>query len=354
MKSIKNYLLESWKWPGSKKKPNNNIIDGSTEGQINEFLQNKCRIKPDAYEITKKGNDYIVNAVKDMYGQIGISFFNSPITSTTNGLFKWGFVGKLMFNNCENLTEIDDFLTDFTELVIIDCPKISKLPQIQTNCQFVHIENTNISDLSGLPKMINGSVKVMKCPNLTSLKGCSEVIRGSFILSRCDKLTSLKYGPRSVAQKYRNLETGCYHVSSCPITDLEGIATLINGSLHLQGCSNLISTKGLSRVKVKYTLAIKDCDKLQTFDEYPLMVADIIVLYNCAKFTKLGAMLKAVRAAVQEEDFGYHCCLALGKCPLENNKAELDELNKINGLGYRYIGYMEDSEKFARNRTSML
>ena len=113
-------------------------------------------------------NDFVV----DCSGDVEVK--NRSIISLTNGLFRWGYVGKRFYcNGCKN-----------------------------------------IKTLEGAPKEVRKDFSCGGCENLTSLEGAPEKVGGGFDCSFCNKLESLKGAPNEVGG-----EIYCYFCKKLKITD---------------------------------------------------------------------------------------------------------------------------------------
>ena len=95
---------------------------------------------------------------------------NKSITSLTNGLFRWGNVGKsFLCNGCKSLISLEG------------APK-------EVGGYFYCISCNNLKSLEGAPKEVYGGFSCSFCNNLKSLKGAPEKINGDFYCSGCKNL----------------------------------------------------------------------------------------------------------------------------------------------------------------------
>ena len=92
----------------------------------------------------------------DCSGNVTIK--NTNIESLTNGLFRWGKIGRGF-----------------------DC----------SDCK-------NLTSLEGTPKDVGRDFVCILCPLIESLEGSPEKVGGGFYCSHCDNLTSLEGAPKEV------------------------------------------------------------------------------------------------------------------------------------------------------------
>ena len=157
-------------------------------------------------------DDLVVDCDKYVYVK------NRYITSLTNGLFRWGYVG-------------DGF-----------------------NCSYCK----NITSLEGAPEKDKGNFHCTNCDNLSSLEGAPKVVGGVFYCDSCDNLTSLKGAPEKVS--------GGFHCNYCSnLKSLEGAPKKVGGGFYCKSCGNLKSLKGAPE-KVRDYFDCRDCDNLKITD----------------------------------------------------------------------------------------
>ena len=139
---------------------------------------------------------------------------NKSITSLTNGLFRWGYVGgNFVCNYCTKLKTLEG--APKKTMGYFDCGHCS-----------------NLKTLKGAPEYIGGDFDCNKCVNLTTLEGAPKETDGYFSCSQCDKLETLKGAPKKVG--------GDFYCGSCDnLTSLKGAPEEIDGDLYCFGCKNL-------------------------------------------------------------------------------------------------------------------
>ena len=123
---------------------------------------------------------------------------NRDITSLTNGMFRWGEVGRSFHcAGCKNLKSLEG------------TPKEVGGSFHCTGCK-------NLKSLEGAPKEVGGDFYCSFCENLKSLEGAPAKINSYFSCIFCKNLKTLKGGPKYVKKDF--------YCSGCPdlvIMDLD-------------------------------------------------------------------------------------------------------------------------------------
>ena len=164
-------------------------------------------------------DDLVVDCDKYVYVK------NRYITSLTNGLFRWGYVGgNFVCNYCTKLKTLEG--APKKTMGYFDCGHCS-----------------NLKTLKGAPEYIGGDFDCNKCVNLTTLEGAPKETDGYFCCSHCDKLETLKGARRKVGGYF-----SCSHCDN--LTSLKGAPEEIDGDLYCFGCKNLKITDS-DRIKYK-------------------------------------------------------------------------------------------------------
>ena len=151
-------------------------MDKSIKDEIEVFLKENfkgarlCKISrtPNSY------GKYEVSSTKD------IEVKNYNITSLTNGMFIWTYVGGY-FNcpMCNYLKSLEG---------------APKKVDYNFNCSHCIV----LESLDGAPEKIGGDFNCSGCPGLTSLEGAPKEVVWDFNCSMCESLKSLKGAPKEV------------------------------------------------------------------------------------------------------------------------------------------------------------
>ncbi len=135
-------------------------------------------------------DDFVVDCSGDVYIR------NKTITSLTNGLFRWGRVGRDFYcYGCEKLTSLKG------------SPKEIGNNFSCGNCG-------NLKTLEGAPEKVGGGFHCIGCEKLTSLEGAPEEVDGGFWCGHCGELKTLEGAPKKVGGYFY-----CNNCKKLKITD---------------------------------------------------------------------------------------------------------------------------------------
>ena len=170
--------------------------------------------------------------------------------------------------------------------------------------KFLHMEHFPVKF-----NEIKGSLTVSNLHNLKDLEGSPDEATNVSIIG-CLSLTTLKGAPkRAIASGGRG---GFYMVRHCPITTLEGCATVVESYVFFQGLTELESLEHMPQT-MKGALTLMDCPKLTSLKGLKnTSGCDEIEITRCAKINptekklvKLGADLffKWLKSTMSVKDF---------------------------------------------------
>ena len=170
--------------------------------------------------------------------------------------------------------------------------------------KFLHMEHFPVKF-----NKIKGFLTVNNLPDLKDLEGSpDEATKVS--IQGCLSLTTLKGAPKKVI--IAGGKGGVYMVRHCPITTLEGCATVVEGGVFFQGLTELESLEHMPQT-MKGTLTLMDCPKLTSLKGLKnTSGCDEIEITRCAKINptekkllKLGADLffKWIKSTMSVKDF---------------------------------------------------
>ena len=182
MKTLKEYIIEGIL------DIEDNIENLTVESLIEDFIKENYEVDA-KIQIEKKRDKYIVST----NGNVDVK--NKNITALTNGLFKWGVIGKHF-----------------------DC----------SDC-------TLLQSLEGAPKEVKWGFYCHECTSLQSLEGAPEKVK-NFSCYNCTSLESLKGAPKDVGSFY------CINCTS--LKDLTGAPKEVGGQFNCDGCTSLKDLTG--------------------------------------------------------------------------------------------------------------
>lgn len=157
MKTLKEYILES-------------------ESTVAKFLKDNYKGNFRISTEPNKDGKYEVSSTGKVYLK------NTSATSLTNGEFIFTECKVFVVEEAEELENLEGFPQNIKDQAILSW--------------------LNITDLTGMPEKLKGSLKVTQCSNLSSLKGCPKEIGGMFECSGNKKLMGLEDGPTHVGEIY--------------------------------------------------------------------------------------------------------------------------------------------------------
>ena len=292
----------------------------SVKDEIYYFLRMNY-LRSTNFKVSRKPNENGIYEVT-YNNKAPIVLKNKKATSVTNGMFK--FVGETPGFEADMCRELES-LEGLPEAMLGDfklwgCEKLKSLKgapkkingEFRCNCD-------SLESLEGMPQEGVTSLTLYNCRKLKSLKGCTNTVYKLFI-SGCDQLDSLKDGPQNVETSYTikscgnltSLEgspkeiSGDYEASWLPkLTSLKGITqkagkegrysfsgiTINNTgiknleglpktclSLKILACHELTSFKGCPQTVFGH-LTIKECPKVEDFDNLPPRVHGALSIY---------------------------------------------------------------------------
>lgn len=174
----------------------------------------------DAFYDPENDKKVIENWIKDNYnfsGKLTISddfvvdcdnyvyVKNRYITSLTNGLFRWGSVGRDFYCSCcENLKSLEGAPKEVNGS--FNCSLCNGLVNLEGGPEIVGKDFycrccENLKSLEGAPKEINGSFNCIQCVRLGSLEGAPKKVKGDFVCIGCN-LTSLEGAPEEIESDF--------------------------------------------------------------------------------------------------------------------------------------------------------
>ena len=86
------------------------------------------------------------------------------------------------------------------------------------------IDDVDIIDLHGCPKIVEGDLLISLCTRLTSLEGAPQEVKGNVKINYCPKITSLG----GIGQKYLTSIHGKLSISKTITSDILGILKIQN------------------------------------------------------------------------------------------------------------------------------
>ena len=207
-------------------------LSGSDKLIVREWIKNNYRI----YGDLSISDDLVVDC------KCSVDIKNKSITSLTNGLFRWGSVGRDFYCSC--------------------CKKLKSLEGAPKNVggNFNCSRCDSLVNLEGAPKKVGGDFYCHSCVNLKSLEGAPKEVNGSFNCIQCVRLESLKGSPKKVVNGFYC--NGCNN-----LTSLEGAPVRVGSSFLCDNCNNLTSLKGAPDVVGEFVcnycpnLKITDSDR---------------------------------------------------------------------------------------------
>ena len=121
---------------------------------------------------------------------------NKSITSLTNGLFRWGNVGKsFLCNGCKSLISLEG------------APK-------EVGGDFWCDYCSGLETLEGAPKKVGKNFDCGACDNLTTLEGAPKEVGRNFYCQECNNLETLEGAPEKIGN-----EIFCVNCNNLKITD---------------------------------------------------------------------------------------------------------------------------------------
>ena len=158
---------------------------------VEEWIKNNYKIEG---KLTIS-DDLVINCTGD------VEVKNKNIEYLTNGLFRWGRVGKAFSCiNCESL-----------------------------------------KSLEGAPKWVGGYFNCSGCKNITSLEGSPKKVGSDFYCSFCNKLESLKGSPKKIIWSF-------YCDNCINLKTLEGAPEVVRGRFVYSNYPNLKITKSNRKI----------------------------------------------------------------------------------------------------------
>jgi Leucine-rich repeat (LRR) protein len=187
---------------------------------------------------------------------------------------------ELLLEDMPNLVEwifdvADQLFPQLTELGLINCPKLKKLPPVPSTLATLRIDE---SGLESLPDLQNAacpsyltSLYINGCPNLTSLRvgflAHNPIALKSLTIARCEELVSL---PEECFCPFKSLQI--LHIYECPClvpwTALErGLLPTSVEEIRLISCALLapVLLNGLSYLPRLKHFQIADCPDISNF-----------------------------------------------------------------------------------------
>ena len=162
-----------------------------------------------------------------------------------NGMFQWG-----------------DVKLDFILPACIE--DLSGLPKVLHGSLMWNVNDRGervLKSLKGCPEEIYGSVNIGYLNNLTSLEGAPKKIDGNFYCVKCKSLKSLKGAPEEVS--------GWFNCSQCSsLKDLKGSPKEIGGNFICNWCTSLTSLKGVPK-KIGGGFSCGHCTSLESLEGAP-------------------------------------------------------------------------------------
>lgn len=253
---------------------------------------------------------------------------NKSIESLTNGLFRFGYVGRFSCSNCTNLKSLEgapeyvgttftcDNCTSLKSLeggpkyiglpghpysigyYCANCTSLESLKgapigNVDNSCTFTRHKSTNINkpvlnfaatNCSNIRRVdwgikeLRGSLNMVYC-DLDSLEGCPQKITESFNISRNPNLKSLKGGPKKIGEEY-------YAAKCESLKDLEGCAEMVSKNGHVtynfNDCLSLETLKGIP--DHVHSIRLKNCPNLHSLSD--LLEVNNINLYETNNINK--------------------------------------------------------------------
>ena len=172
--------------------------------QVESWIRDNYRI----YGNLTISDDLVV----DCSGRVSVK--NRNIESLTNGLFRWGYVGKMFdCSGCNNLKTLEG------------APK-------EVGMHFWCNACDGLETLEGAPEEVNGNFDCSGCNNLKTLEGSPKKVGGYFSCSYCKNITTLKCSPKKVE--------GYFSCSHCDkLETLKGAPEYVGGNFECRRCNNL-------------------------------------------------------------------------------------------------------------------
>ncbi|KAK1667735.1 hypothetical protein QYE76_055894 [Lolium multiflorum] len=246
---------------------------------------------------------------------------------------------ELLLEDMPNLVEwifdvADQLFPQLTELGLINCPKLKKLPPVPSTLATLRIDE---SGLESLPDLQNAacpssltSLYINGCPNLTSLRvgflAHNPIALKSLTIARCEELVSL---PEECFCPFKSLQI--LHIYECPClvpwTALErGLLPTSVEEIRLISCALLapVLLNGLSYLPRLKHFQIADCPDISNFPPERLpQTLQFLDISRCDDLQWLASSLSEVSSL---ETLHISNCLEIEGLPEEGLPSGLKEL----------------------------
>ncbi|EMS56468.1 Putative disease resistance protein RGA3 [Triticum urartu] len=242
--------------------------------------------------------------------------------SGTNGVNGFPALKELVFEDMSNFkrwasVQDGEFLPSLTELVVVDCPKITEFPLLPSMLVKLKVSETGFTILpevhipnSQFPSSLE-CLQIHQCPNLTSLQEglLSQQLLAlqQLTITQCLDLIDLP------VEGFRSLSAlKSLHIYDCPRLAPSGQHSLLPSKLEdlrISSCSNLINPllQELNQLSSLTHLTTADCASLQSFPvKLPATLQKLEIL-DCINLIYLPAGL---------EDASCLTTITILKCPL--------------------------------------